>query len=40
MAELMFGVETEYAVAGLSPSGSVSREGILRNLIELARERW
>jgi proteasome accessory factor A len=39
MAELMFGVETEYAVAGLSPSGSVSREGILRNLIELARER-
>jgi proteasome accessory factor A len=39
MAELMFGVETEYAVAGVSPSGSVSREGILRSLIELARER-
>jgi proteasome accessory factor A len=39
MAELLFGVETEYAIAGISPSGSVSREGILRSLIELARER-
>ena len=39
MAELLFGVETEYAVTGISPSGSVSREGILRTLTELARER-
>jgi proteasome accessory factor A len=39
MAELLFGVETEYAIAGTSPGGCVNREGILRSLIELARER-
>ena len=39
MAVLLFGVETEYAIAGISPGGSVSREGILRSLIELARAR-
>jgi proteasome accessory factor A len=39
MAELLFGVETEYAIAGISPGGSVNREGIMRSLIELARER-
>ena len=39
MAEILFGVETEYAIAGISPGGSVSREGIMRTLTELARER-
>jgi hypothetical protein len=39
MAELLFGVETEYAVAGVSPGRSVSSEEFLRSLIEMARER-
>jgi hypothetical protein len=39
MAELLFGVETEYAIAGISPSGSVNREGILHMLTEQARTR-
>lgn len=36
MAELLFGVETEYAVAGVSPGGSIGGERILSQLGELA----
>jgi len=36
MAELLFGVETEYAISGLSPQGAVGRDEILRGLMDLA----
>jgi proteasome accessory factor A len=39
MAELLFGVETEYAISGISPGGEMDRERILRRLFELAKER-
>jgi len=39
MAELLFGVETEYAISGLSPQGAVGRDEILRGLMDLATRR-
>ncbi len=39
MAELLFGVETEYAVVGTTPTGAIDREEILQGLMEGARER-
>jgi proteasome accessory factor A len=39
MAELLFGVETEYAIADISPGGSMNHEAILRTLTELAHAR-
>jgi hypothetical protein len=37
MAELLFGVETEYAVAGMSPSGPIDSGLILHHLVDCAR---
>ena len=37
MAQLLFGLETEYAVAGLSPSGAIAQDVILHHLMDLAR---
>jgi hypothetical protein len=37
MAELLFGVETEYAVAGTTPRGAMNREDILQAILERAR---
>lgn len=37
MAELLFGVETEYAIAGMSPGGTMNLEEILQGLMEIAR---
>lgn len=39
MAELLFGVETEYAISGIPPTGAMSREEILNQLMEAASER-
>jgi proteasome accessory factor A len=39
MAELLFGVETEYAIAGVSSGGEMDCERILRRIMELAKER-
>ncbi len=40
MAGLLFGVETEYAVAGLRPNGdAMGREEIVRSLMDAARQR-
>lgn len=40
VAGLLFGVETEYAVAGLRPSGeAMGREEIVRSLMDAARQR-
>ena len=36
VAELLFGVETEYAISGLTPQGAVGREQILSGLMDLA----
>ena len=36
MAELLFGVETEYAITGLSAQGTVGRDEILSSLMEVA----
>lgn len=36
MADLLFGVETEYAISGLSPHGALGREEILHDLMRLA----
>ena len=36
MAELMFGVETEYAIAGMSPSGEIDRGEVIRRLMDAA----
>lgn len=38
MAELLFGVETEYAIAGVSADGRADQEAILQRLMELARQ--
>lgn len=38
MTDLMFGMETEYAINGIVPNGVVDREEILRRLMDLARE--
>jgi proteasome accessory factor A len=38
IAEILFGVETEYAVSGISPIGAMSREEILNQLMEVAGE--
>ncbi len=38
MAELLFGIETEYAIAGLSASGTADTESILFDLMERARQ--
>lgn len=38
MADLLFGVETEYAVAGMPRGGAVVQEAILQNLVERARK--
>ena len=40
MAALLFGVETEYAIAGATPRGTIVREEILQGLMERARERF
>jgi hypothetical protein len=37
MAELMFGVETEYAISGMGPHGAVDLGEILQSLMEAAR---
>jgi len=37
MAELLFGVETEYAIAGMTPRGAMNREEILQGILERAR---
>ena len=36
MTELLFGVETEYAISGMTPQGAVGREQILSGLMDLA----
>src|ERR1035438_2519975 len=36
MAESLFGVETEYAIAGVAPGGAMDREQILQRLMMLA----
>lgn len=38
MADLLFGVETEYAIAGTSPGGEISREEILQQVGERANQ--
>ncbi len=38
MADLLFGLETEYAIAGLAPSGPLDRSLILHWLMEFARK--
>jgi proteasome accessory factor A len=38
MPGLLFGVETEYAIAGATPRGTIVREEILQGLMERARE--
>ena len=40
MAELLFGVETEYAISGLAPQGAVGRDLILGDLMDLATQRF
>ncbi|MGD0786796.1 MAG: proteasome accessory factor PafA2 family protein [Terracidiphilus sp.] len=39
MAGLLFGVETEYAIAGVSPAGEMDREQILQRMMALGRQR-
>ena len=39
MAELLFGVETEYAISGIGPQGAVGRDAILHDLMDLATRR-
>jgi len=39
MAELLFGQETEYAIAGLTASGAMDRDRILHLLMESGRQR-
>jgi proteasome accessory factor A len=39
MAALLFGLETKYAIAGLSPSGDVCRDKIVQHLVAGARRR-
>ena len=39
MAGLLFGVETEYAIAGVNARGAMEREGILQGMMVRAREK-
>lgn len=38
MADQLFGLETEYAIAGMTPSGAIDRDQIVHGLMDLARQ--
>jgi hypothetical protein len=38
MSDLLFGVETEYAIAGMSPIGEIDHGEVLHSLMEIANQ--